>query len=133
MLAVCHHKTAKVQWDALINKFGHPGNLNDTTPEGVAHPELDLMPRKDANSNTDTHAHPDGAESELMMDRKEDHLLEVEEKGIARKNASIKQDIGPHVKLQGPGVSPLATQENIRSLTPPSLPSSPITPEAASM
>ena len=66
------------------------------------------------------------------MDGKEDHLLKVEEEGIAGKNASIERDIGPCVKLQDPGVSPLATQEDVRSLTPPSS-SSPITPKAASM
>src|SRR5260221_13548544 len=49
--------TAKTQWDALIEEFGHPGNPNDNTPEGVAPAELDSTPGEDANSNTDARAH----------------------------------------------------------------------------
>ena len=131
MLATCRHKTAKARWDALIKEFGHPGNPNANTPEGVAHPEPDSTPGEDADSNTDARAHPDGAGSELTMDGKEDNSLEVEEEGTAGDNASVEGDIGPRVELQDPGVSPLATQEDVGLLTPPPSPP-PITPEAAS-
>jgi len=132
VLAVCCHKTAKARWDTLIKQFRHPGNLNVNTPEGVTPVELDSMPGEDATINPYVPMHLEGSGPEPSMDRKEDHLLKVEEKGIARKNASIEQDIGPCVKLQNPGVSPLATQEDVRLLTPPSS-SSPITSKAASM
>src|SRR5260221_7988072 len=132
LLCICGHKTAKARWDALIKKFGHPGNPNDNTPEGVAHPEPDSTPGEDANPNTDARVHLEGAGSQLSMDGKEGHSLEVEEEGIAGENASVEGDIGPRVELQDPGVSPLATQEDVGSLTPPSSPPSPTTPEAAS-
>ena len=131
LLAVCRHKTTKARWDALIEEFGHPGNPNNITPEGVAPAEPDSTPGEDANPDTDACAHLDGAGSELSMDGKEDHSLEVEEDGIAGDNASVEGDIGPRVELQDPGVSPLATQEDVGLLTPPS-PSPPPTPEAAS-
>jgi len=131
LLRICRHETAKARWDALIKRFGHLGNPNVNTPEGVAPAELDSMPGEDANPDTDARAHLDGAGPELSMDGKEDHSLEVEEEGIAGENASVERDIGPRVELQDPGVSPLATQEEVGSLTPPSSPP-PITPEAAS-
>jgi len=131
LLCICHHETAKVRWDVLIKQFGHLGNPNINTPKGVAPMELDSTPGEDANPDMDTHAHLDSVGPELSMDRKEDHSLEVEEEGITRENASVEQDIGPCVKLQDPGVSPLAMQEEVRSLTLPSSPP-PITPEAAS-
>src|SRR5260221_5935127 len=131
LLCICGHKTAKARWDRLIKKFGHPGNPNDNTPEGVAHQEPDSTPGEDANPNMDARAHLDGVGSGLSMDE-EDHSLEVEEEGIARENASIEGDIGPCVELHDPGVSPLATQEDVRSLAPPSSPPSPITPKTAS-
>src|SRR5260221_13204809 len=115
-----------------MKKFGHPGNPNDNTPKGVAHQEPDSMPGEDAITNPYAPAHLEGAGPELSMDGKEDHSLEVEEEGIAGENASLEGDIGPHVELQDPGVSPLATQEDVGPLTPPSSPPSPITPEAAS-
>jgi len=131
LLCICRHKTAKARWDALIKKFGHPGNPNVNTPEGVAPAEPDSTPGEDADSNTDARAHPYGAGSELTMDGKEDHSLKVEEEEIAGDNASVERDMGPRVELQDPRVSPLATQEEVGSLTPPSSPP-PITPEAAS-
>src|SRR5712691_5180660 len=130
LLCICGHKMAKARWDRLIKKFGHLGNPNDNTPEGVAHQEPDSTPGEDASPNTDARAHLHGAGSGLSMDE-EDHSLEVEE-GIARENASVEGDIGPRVELQDTGVSPLAMQEDVGSLTPPSSPPSPITPEAAS-
>src|SRR5712691_238336 len=132
LLCICGHKTAKGRWDRLMKKFGHPGNPNDNTPEGVAHQEPDSMPGEDAITNPYAPAHLEGAGPELSMDGKEDHSLEVEEEGIARENASVEGDIGPRVELQDPGVSPLATQEDVGSLTPPSSPPTPTTPEAAS-
>src|SRR5260221_2071493 len=115
-----------------MKKFGHPGNPNDNTPEGVDHQEPDSMPGEGAITNPYAPAHLEGAGPELSMDGKEDHSLEVEEEGIAGENASLEGDIGPPVEMQDPRVSPLATQEDVRSLTPPSSPPSPITPEAAS-
>jgi len=57
LLAVCRHKTAKAQWDALIEEFGHPGNPNNNTPEGAAPAKPESMPGEDANPNTDARAH----------------------------------------------------------------------------
>ena len=131
LLCICRHKTAKARWDTLIKRFGHPGNPNVNTPKGVAPAEPDSMPGEDATTNPYTPAHLEGVGPEPSMDGKEDHSLKVEEEGIAGKNASIERDIGPRVELQNPGVSPLATQEDVGSLTPPSSPS-PLTPEAAS-
>src|SRR5712691_3315723 len=131
LLCICGHKTAKARWDALIKRFGHPGNPNDNTPEGVAHQEPDSMPGEDAITNPYAPAHLEGVGPELSMDGKEDQSLEVEE-GIAGENASIEGDIGPRVELQYPGVSPFAMQEDVGSLTPPSPPPTPTTPEAAS-
>jgi len=133
MLAVCRHKTAKAQWDALIKRFGHPGNPNVNTPEGVAPAEPDSTPGEDTTTNPYAPAHLEGVGLDPSMDGKEDHTLEVEEEGIAGENASVERDIGPCVKLQIPGVSPLATHEDIGLLTSPSPSSSPLTPEAASM
>jgi len=68
---------------------------------------------------------------EVLKDAEEDCLLKVEVDGAARKATSIKGDVNPYVKLQGPGVSCLAIQENAESLTLP-LPIPPTTLEAAS-
>jgi len=130
LLRICRHETAKARWDTLIKRFGHPGNPNVNTPKGVTPAEPDSTPGEDATTNLYAPAHLEGAGPELSMDGKEDHSLEVEEEGITE-NASIEWDIGPRVELQDPGVSPLAMQEDVRSLTPSS--PSPITPEAASM
>jgi len=80
---------------------------------------------------TNMPVHIEGMGPEVLMEEEDDCLLEVEEDGAAGKAASVKGDIGPHVELQGPGVSCLAMQENTRSLTLPS-PTPPTTPEAAS-
>ena len=117
----------------LIKQFRHLGNLNVNTPEGVTPTELDSTPGEDATTNLYTPMHLEGMGPELLMDGKEDHLLKVEEEGIARENASIEWDIGPCIELQIPGVSPLATHEDIGLLTLPSPSSSPLTPEATSM
>ena len=132
LLATHHHQTANVLWDALNEEFGHSGNPNDNTPTGVAHLELDSTQGEDANTNTNVRTHLEGAGPDLWMDEEEHHLLEVEEEGIAGENASVGQDVGPRIELQHPGFSPLATQEEVGSLAPPS-PSPPPAPEAASM
>ena len=116
-------------WQLLSVRL--PGNPNNNTPEGVARPELDSSPGEDTDSNTNAPAHSEGAGPDLWMDVEEDHSLEVEEEGTAGENASVGQDMGPRVELQHPGFSPLATQEEVGLLTPPSSPSPP-TPEAAS-
>ncbi len=110
---------------------GQPGDPNANTPKGVAHAEQDSTQGEETASNAP--AHLEGAGPEPSMDEKEDHSLEVEEEGIAGENASVERDIGPRVELQIPGVSPLATHEDIGLLTSPSPSSSPLTPEAASM
>jgi len=129
LLATCHHETANALWDALAIEFGHSGNPNDNTPEGVAHVEPDSTRGEEADTNAP--ALLQGAGPEPLMDEEEHHSLEVEEEGIAGENASVGQDMGPRVELQHPGFSPLATQEEVGLLTPPSSPSPP-TPEAAS-
>ena len=45
-------QNSKARWDVLNEEFGHPGNPNDNTPEGVARPEPDSTPGEDADSNT---------------------------------------------------------------------------------
>jgi hypothetical protein len=106
-----------------------PGDPNVNTPKGVAHAELGSMPGEEVD--LDAPAHLGSAGPEALMDEEEDRLLKVEEDGAARKAVSVEGDIGPHVELQKPGVSYLATQENAGSLTLSSPP--PITQEAASM
>ena len=59
-------------------------------------------------------------------------MLKVEEDGAARKTVSVEGAMGPCIKLQEPGVSYPATQENARSLTL-SISPPPITLEAARM
>jgi len=110
-------------------KEGQLGDPNANTPEGVAHPEPDSM-REETETNTP--AHLEGMGPDALMEEEDDRLLEVEEDGAARKAASVEGDAGPHVELQDPGVSCLATQENARPHTLPS-PMSPTTLEAASM
>ena len=110
-------------------KEGQPGDPNANNPEGVAHLELDSTPEEiDLNVSI----HLEGVGPEVLKDVEEDCLLKVEEDGAARKAASVKGDVGPCVKLQGPGVSCLSTQEEAGSLTLPS-PTPPTTPDAASM
>ena len=133
LLSICHHTTAKAQWDTLIQKFGHPGNPNLNTPEGVAHPEPDLTPGEDANSNANVPMHSDGVGLDLLMEEEDDRSLKVEEEEIAGNDASVERDMGPRIELQNPGVSPLATHEDAGSSpSPSSSSSSPLTPEAAS-
>jgi len=106
---------------------GQPGNLNTNTLEEVAHLELDLIQEETSNAPM----HLEGIGPEVLMDAEEDCLLELEEDGATRKVASIEGDISSHVKLQDPGVSCLAMQEDTKSLTLP-LPPPPTTSEAAS-
>ena len=61
-------------------------------------------------------AHLEGAEPEALMEAEADQLLEVED-GATMKMPSVEGEMGPRVKLQGPGVSCLTTQENSGSLT----------------
>src|SRR5260221_3207566 len=132
-LGLDDYPTAKTQWDAIIEEFGHPGNPNINTPEGVAHPEPDSTHGEDANPNTDARAHLEGAGSQVLMDEEDDCSLKVEEEGTARENASVEGDMGPRVELQDPGVSPLATHEDAGSSPSPSPSSTPTpVPEAAS-
>ena len=112
-------------------KEGQPGNPNMNTPEGVTHAGLDSMPGE-VDPITNMPVHIKGMGPEVLIEEEDDCLLEVEKDGATGKAASVEGDVSPHVKLQGPGVSCLATQENARSLTLPS-PMPPTTPEAASM
>jgi hypothetical protein len=130
-MSVHHHKTAKGRWDAIIEDFGHPGNPNDNTPEGVARPEPDSTLGEDVDSNTNAPAQSYGAGPELLMGEEDDRSLKVEEEEIAGNDASVERDMGPRVELQNLGVSPLATHEDTGSLPLPSPSPSP-TPEAAS-
>jgi len=68
-----------------------------------------------ADPSMDAHAHPEGAEPEVLMDTEGDQLLE--EDGTVGENASIEEDRDPHVELQEPGVSHLATLEEAEFLT----------------
>ena len=74
--------------------------------------------------------HLESTEQEDLMNVKEDWVYKLEE-GTARENASVKEDRDPCIKLQEPGVSYLATQEDAESLTLSSSP--PITLETARM
>jgi len=80
--------------------------------------EPDMQSRQPGNTNA--RAHLEGAGPEPSKDEEEHQSLKVEEEGIARKNTSVERDMGPRIKLQDPGVSPLATHEDIGSLTSPS-------------
>src|SRR5712691_12650969 len=91
---------------------------------------LDMQTRQPGNPNMPTHL--EGAGPKLLMNEEDDQLLEVEEDGAARKTVSVEGDMGPCIKLQEPGVSYPATQENARSLTL-SISPPPITLEAARM
>ena len=110
-------------------KEGQPGDPNTNTPEGVTHSELDSIPEE---TDLNVLAHLEGAGPEVLMDAEEDHSLEVEEDGTAGKTLSVKGDMDPHIRLQEPGVSCLATQEVAGSLTMSS-PPPPTTLEAASI
>jgi len=77
------------------------------------------------------HNNLEGTGPEVLMEEEVDHLLEVEEDGATGKAASVEGDASPHIKLQDPGVSCLAMQENAGSLTLPS-PPPPTTLETAS-
>jgi hypothetical protein len=129
-VAHTHHDC--VELDLNMGKLG---DLNANTPERVAHAEPDLMLGEDINPHMNTPAHLEGVEPEVLMDKEDDHLLKVEEDGAARKAVSVEGDMGPHIKLQEPGVSYLATQENMVSLTPSPLssPPPPPYPDIASM
>jgi len=124
-------QTAKEQWNQFIEELcqlGHKDIPNTYAPKGVAHPELDSM-REEIEMNAPTHL--EGTGPDALMEEEVDHLLEVEEDGAAGKAASVEGDASPHVKLQDPGVSCLAMQENAGSLTLPS-PPPPTTLETAS-
>ena len=130
LLATHHHKTANALWDVLNEEFGDSGNPNDNNPKGVTLVEQDSTTGEEADTSAPMHL--EGAGPEPSMDEEEDQPLEVEEEGIAGKNASVEQDMGPRVELQVPRVSPLAMQEDAGSSPSPSS-LSPPTPEAASM
>jgi len=143
-------------------RVGQPGDPNANTPEGVARGEPDSMPGEDISPNAeqgesdtlkgvahtqtvdvepdltrgevadpmDARAHLEGAEPKFLMDMEGDWLLE--EEGTAGENASVEGDRDPRVELQEPGVSRLATPEEVEFLTSPSSSSSPPDSEAAS-
>ena len=94
-----------------------------------------MSPGEDINPNVITCTHLEGVEPEPLINAEEDRLLKVEKDRATRKAASVKEDVSPCIELQDSGVSHLAIQEDARSLTLLSLPSSPLptTLEAASM
>ena len=95
-----------------------PGDLNANTPKGVAHPEPDLMPGEDIDPNVNAPVHLEGTGPGVLMDAEEDRPEDMlEEDGITRENASVKEDRVPHIELQESGVSHLATPEEDMFLT----------------
>ena len=82
-----------------------PGDLNANTPKGVAYRELDSMSGEDITNNACTHLK--GTEPETLL----------EKEGIAKENASVKEDSDPRIELQESGVSHLATLEEDKFLT----------------
>jgi len=131
-LYIDDRQTVKEQWNQFIEELcqlGHKDIPNMYAPKGVTHPEPDSM-WEEIEMNAP--AHLEGMGPDTLMEEEDDCLLKVEEDGATRKAASVEGDVDPRIELQGPGVSCLATQENAESLTLPS-PTSPTTPEAASM
>jgi len=107
---------------------GEDTNPNVYTPEGVAHTEPDSTPGEETDPNTDARAHLEGAGPEILL-----------EEGTIGENASVEEDRYPRVELLEPGVSRLATPEEVEFLTSlsssssSSSSSSPTTFEAARM
>ena len=95
-------------WSTLVHHCDFPPTPNG----GVAHAELDSTP---GNRSEREHTR--------AYSRHEARLLLVE--GTARENADIEGDGDPHVKLQEPRFSHLATPEEAEFLTLPSSPSPP--------
>jgi hypothetical protein len=75
------------------------------------------MQGDDINPNANAPLHLESTEPEVLMDAEGDWSLE--EDGAGRENASVDEDEGPHVELQEPGISYLATSEEEKFLTSP--------------
>lgn len=69
------------------------------------------------NLNANALVHLESTEPEVLMDAEGDRSLE--EDGAARENASVDEDEDPHVELQEPGISYLATSEEGKFLASP--------------
>jgi hypothetical protein len=131
---VAHAQLVSVEPDLQV---GEP-----ETPKEVAHAQMvDAEPDwilwgKPGTPNKDAPVHLAGTEhkDEILMGARDDEpddwlLQEMEEEGAAEKTTSIEGDNDPRIKLQKSGVSHLASQEGIKSLTFSSSPL-PITSEA---
>ena len=120
-----HAQTIGTEPSAILGELGatkwQPGDPSANTPKGVAHPEPDLMPGEDIDPNANAPMHLEGLGPEVML----------EEGGIAGKNASVKGDRDPLVKLQESGVSHLAMPEEVTFLTSSLSSPSPTTSDAA--
>jgi hypothetical protein len=103
---------------AIEKQLGDP---NANTPKGVAHTKLDPIPGEDINTNVNVPMHLEGMGPETWLKEGE----------IARGNIGVEGDGDPHIELQGPGVSHLATPGDDMFLT--SSPSPPNTLETARM
>jgi hypothetical protein len=114
---VTHAQPVSAEQDLILGK---PYALKADAHMQTVGMELDLLWGKFGTLNKDVPAHLIGIRLEVLMNEPDDWLLfeeEVEEMEATVKTASIKEDDDPGVKLQGPRVSHLTTQEGIKSLT----------------
>jgi hypothetical protein len=99
---------------------GDPDTLERVSHTQTVDVESDLT-RGVVDPMVDTRTHLEGAVVEILVDTDDNWLVD---------DGFIKEGRDPHVELQEPGISRLATPEEAESLTLLSSPP-PITPEAA--